>query len=85
MIRKADVAVLTVIPPEQKAARKALGITKPPRKDPCGTVFYEGTIRSALTARDYTVVLTCIGRAGNYEAAAAASEVSLAVWYLVAA
>src|SRR5262245_45630396 len=71
-----DVAVLTVIRPELLAARDALGIAEGSRvKDGDGTVYWRGAVRSALHARDYSVVLTCVGAAGNPGAAAAARDV----------
>ncbi len=71
-----DVAILTVIPPELFAARDALGIAEDARsKDEAGTVSYRGKVRSALARRDYEVVLTCIGRAGNVLSAAAVQDV----------
>jgi len=71
-----DIAILTVIPPELFAARDALGIAESARfKDEVGTVSYRGRVRSALARRDYEVVLTCLGRAGNALSAAAVQDV----------
>ncbi|WP_224249771.1 5'-methylthioadenosine/S-adenosylhomocysteine nucleosidase family protein [Hyalangium gracile] len=71
-----DIAVLTVIPAELVAAREALGIAESARfKDEVGTVFYRGRVRSARARRDYDVVLTCLGRAGNALSAAAVQDV----------
>lgn len=39
-----------------------------------GTVYFRGAVRSALTDRDYTIALGCIGSAGNPGAAAAAAS-----------
>ncbi|HVG62431.1 MAG TPA: tetratricopeptide repeat protein [Hyalangium sp.] len=72
---QADIAILTVVPAELIAARDALGIPESARfKDEAGTVCYRGKVRSALTRRDYDVVLTCIGRAGNALSAAAVQD-----------
>lgn len=72
----ADVAVLTVIQPELFAALDALGIGSDAYdKDEAGTIYYRGVVRSARARRDYRVVLSCIGAAGNYDAAAAARDI----------
>lgn len=71
-----DVAVLTVIPPEFFAARDALGIPPGAReKDEAGTISYRGRVRSSLARREYEVLLTCVGRAGNPLSAAAVQDV----------
>jgi serine/threonine protein kinase/nucleoside phosphorylase len=71
-----DVAIMTVIPPELFAALAALGISDSQReKDAQGTVFFRGSLRSQLTGRDYRLVVTCVGGAGNYDASAAAYDV----------
>ncbi len=68
-----DVAILTVIQPELFAVLDALGISASQReKDAHGTVYFRGSLRSQLTGRDYELVVTCIGAAGNYDASAAA-------------
>jgi nucleoside phosphorylase len=70
-----DVVVLTVIPAELDAARRVLQIDDLDReKDTDGTVYFRGAVRSALTDRDYTIALGCIGSAGNPGAAAAATS-----------
>ena len=49
-----DVVVLTVIPAELGAARRALGIGDHGReKDGDGTVYFRGAVHSALAGRDY--------------------------------
>lgn len=69
-----DVVILTVIPAELEAARRVLQLDNDSReKDPDGTVYFRGAVRSELARRDYAIVLTCIGSAGNSGAAAAAS------------
>ncbi|HYO71423.1 MAG TPA: tetratricopeptide repeat protein [Archangium sp.] len=73
-----DIAILTVIPPELYAVRQALGLseTEAAREtDETGTISYRGPVRSRLTGRDHEVLLTCIGRAGNNNSAAAVQEV----------
>ncbi|WP_437917250.1 hypothetical protein WME73_24445 [Sorangium sp. So ce302] len=75
----ADVAVLTVIQPELFAALDALGFGPDAYdKDEAGTIYYRGAVRSARARRDYRVVLSCIGAAGNYDAAAATRD--LVAW-----
>jgi len=70
-----DIGILTVIPAELTAARETLGIRITDRiKDADGTIFYHGTIRSTLKSCDYSIVLSCIGMAGNTDSAAATSE-----------
>ncbi|MGK3962278.1 hypothetical protein WMF38_55380 [Sorangium sp. So ce118] len=72
----ADVAVLTVIQPELFAALDALGIGPDAYdKDEAGTIYYRGAVRSARARRDYRVVLSCIGAAGNYDSAAATRDI----------
>ena len=71
-----DIAILTVIPPELAAARTALDIPNSARKkDQGGTVYFRSKIHSNLKNQDYDIVLTCIGGAGNPNAAAATTEV----------
>ncbi len=62
-----DILVLTVISPELAASLKAMGFSKRDRiKDPDGTVYFRKQVRSALLGgRRYSVVLLCIGQAGN--------------------
>ncbi len=75
-----DVVILTVIPAELDAARRVLQIDDAGREKAPGdgTVYFRGVVRSELANRDYTVVLTCIGGAGNPGAAAAtASAIAL--------
>lgn len=67
-----DIVILTVIPPELEAARRALEIDDLGReKDSDGTVYFRGSVQSRLADRDYAVALGCIGGAGNPGAAAA--------------
>ena len=67
-----DIGVLTVIPEELEAVRQALHLSRRPKLQ--GRVCYSGTTRSELQRRDYSIVLTCVGAAGNPPAAAAAME-----------
>jgi nucleoside phosphorylase len=72
---KTDVAILTVIPAELHAAVSALGLPAASRrKDGFGTVYFHGQIASELCSRSFSVVVGCIGMAGNPSAAAAAAE-----------
>lgn len=71
-----DVAILTVIQTELFAVLDALGISSSAReKDAQGTVYFRGSLRSALSQRDYSLLVTCIGAAGNYDASAAVHDV----------
>ena len=71
-----DVAIITVIQPELFAALEALGIPESQRgKDAHGTVYFRGSLRSQMAGRDYRLVVTCVGSAGNYDASAAAYDV----------
>lgn len=70
-LEKAEIAILTVIPTELHAARKAININLRQRvKMPDGTVYYHGAIPTKLLNSSYRIVLTCIGGAGNSGAAA---------------
>jgi nucleoside phosphorylase len=70
-----DVAILTVIPAELHAALAAFGIPEENRrKDKSGTVYYYGQLTSALCRRSFSVMIGCIGMAGNPSAAAATTE-----------
>ncbi len=67
-----DVGILTVIPTEFRAVCAVLGLDADARdKHPDGSVIYRGHVASALTKRDYAVVVGCIGYAGNSDAASA--------------
>ncbi|HEX8113377.1 MAG TPA: hypothetical protein VF516_36860 [Kofleriaceae bacterium] len=68
--------ILTVIQAEFIAARRVLRIDDGcQEKDPSdGTVYLRGTVRSKLANRSYSIVLTCIGGAGNPGAAAATAS-----------
>ncbi|AKI99142.1 nucleoside phosphorylase [Archangium gephyra] len=73
-----DIAILTVIPPELYAVRQALGLSEVAaarETDETGTISYRGPVHSTLAGRDHEVLLTCIGRAGNNNSAAAVQEV----------
>lgn len=74
--RRAEIAVLTVIPAELQATRKVLGISEEQRvKMEDGTIYYHGTVATRFSSSPYRVVLACIGGAGNPGAAAAARDV----------
>jgi len=63
---RVDIVVLTVMPVELEAARRALQIDDASRKKEAdGTVYLRGTVRSELAGREYAIALTCIGGAGN--------------------
>lgn len=70
-----DVAILTVIPDELNAARSTLGIEASSRERVGGSIYYHGTVESTLKHRSYSVVLGCIGDAGNAASASAAQEI----------
>lgn len=75
-LAKAEIAILTVIPDELNAARKAININLEQRvKMLDGTVCYHGTIPTKLLNSSYRIVLTCIGGAGNSGAAATTMDV----------
>ena len=73
----ADIAILTVIPEELKWAKKTFGIVsdKDRRKAGSGTIYWHASVLSQIRKCKYDVVLTCIGHAGNYDCAAATSDV----------
>jgi nucleoside phosphorylase len=73
---QSDVGILTVISPELDAAKRAFGYDPARRhkRNGTGTVYYEGSLRSELTGREYSYALCAIGAAGNPGAARAASE-----------
>jgi nucleoside phosphorylase len=71
-----DIAILTALPTELEAVRRALGVDTSSRvKAEDGTVYYLADIESSLRQRPYSVVLGCIGQAGNSSAAAAAQAI----------
>lgn len=63
---------MTVIDVELGAVLDALALPDREKDPNDGTVYYRGAIPSQLTRRDYGVVVTCVGAAGNPGAAAAA-------------
>jgi nucleoside phosphorylase len=71
-----DVAVLTVIPAELEAARAALAVPDTARikDEENGTVYHSAVVRSEIAARDYSILLSCIGGAGNLGSAAAVGD-----------
>jgi len=73
-----DVVILTVIPCELQAALNTLALSIR-WTDDTGTVYYRGTVHSALSGRALQVAATCIGNAGNSAAAAAVCN-AIAQW-----
>jgi nucleoside phosphorylase len=69
-----DVAILTIIPPELRAAQDALGRLQRVKEGPHDTIFWHGAVRSALRQCDYSVALAAIGSAGTASAAALATQ-----------
>jgi len=74
---QAEIAILTVIPEELRRALNAFNIRfiKDCRKAENGTNYWHGSVRSQIVNRNYSVVVTCIGHAGNYDCTAATSDV----------
>lgn len=70
----ADIGILTVIAPELDAVRRALGLRREPKERANDTVYWRGTVTSALQRRNHSVVLAAIGTAGNARAAAVATQ-----------
>ncbi|WP_224242477.1 phosphorylase family protein [Hyalangium gracile] len=71
-----DIAIITVIQPELFAVLDALSIPHGAReKSSGGTAYFGGLLHSQVAHRDYRLVVTCTGFAGNSEAAAATQEV----------
>lgn len=70
----AHVAVLTVIPAELSAVRRALQLSNIPLKVDNGTNYWFGKIASQIGCGELTVVLGCIAAPGNPDCAAAATE-----------
>jgi nucleoside phosphorylase len=68
-----DIGILTVISAELDAAFHALQIARlrDRKKNSDGTNYWNKIIYSNINNRDFNIVLTCIGSAGNYDAAAA--------------
>lgn len=72
---RVDVVLLTVIWPELDALRNILGVGNAERaKDADGTTYYRAEVRSELTESPYSVILGCLGSAGNPGAAAGTQE-----------
>jgi hypothetical protein len=75
-----DVGVLTVIGPELQAIQNCFNIH--PQKDVRslkGSLFYRGNVRSSLVPLDISVVVYCIGTAGN-DSSAIAAERLIGLW-----
>lgn len=75
MTDRVDVVVLTVIPPELDGLLRALN-ADPQRRERVegGSVFVRASVDSVLLGRPLSLVLGCIGEAGNANAAAAVAE-----------
>jgi nucleoside phosphorylase len=70
--QRADIVVLTVIPPELRAIREALEMSDHDRiKDDNGTIYDRCSIFSNSQKREYRVALGCIAESGNPGAAVA--------------
>jgi nucleoside phosphorylase len=79
MNRTVDIAILTVIPQELAAAKATMGIqdlfNNRTRTPDSQTVYLHEELISERTQERYSIALGCIGRAGNYDAASATTEV----------
>lgn len=76
---KVDIVILTVIPQELAAAKAALSIQDVSdnriKTQNSETIYLRGELFSERNHRNYRIALGCIGRAGNYDSSAAATEV----------
>lgn len=73
-MKSVDIAILTVIQVELKAALEVLGLEfDAKQKDADGNYSWRGEVHSSLTNRLYSVVVRVIGSAGNADAASAAT------------
>ncbi|UQA56906.1 5'-methylthioadenosine/S-adenosylhomocysteine nucleosidase [Polyangium aurulentum] len=70
----ADIGVITVLPAELNAARRTLRLECRHKDERSGTVYFQGSVRSALGGSDYQVVLACVAGSGNTGIAALTSE-----------
>lgn len=79
MNRTVDIAILTVIPQELAAAKATMGIqdlsNNRTRTPDSQTVYLHEELISERTQERYSIALGCVGRAGNYDAASATTEV----------
>ncbi|HRI71740.1 MAG TPA: protein kinase, partial [Polyangium sp.] len=73
-----DVVILTVIPCELQAVLNTLALSNRWTEE-MGTVYYRGTVHSALSGRALQVAATCIGHAGNSAETAAVCN-AIAQW-----
>lgn len=74
MTTPAEIGLITVIPEELRWARSVLEASAEERS-PIGTVFLRGSLHSSKCNRPYTYALCALGSAGNYESAAAVTEI----------
>ena len=78
--QRADIVVLTVIPPELRAIREALEISDQDRiKEDNGTIYDRCSIFSNSQKREYHVALGCIAEAGN-QGSAVATTAAIQRW-----
>jgi nucleoside phosphorylase len=68
-----DVVILTAIPEELEAARKALNIDSRQREKIGDRTWFSGEISSELTQTAYSFKLACLGEAGNIGSAEVAT------------
>ncbi|HEX8699221.1 MAG TPA: hypothetical protein VF815_10325 [Myxococcaceae bacterium] len=72
-----DVLLLTALPVELAKTRLALGLSPeaaPSKLGATGTNYWSTSVEARGASRSYGVALSCIGAAGNADAAAAAAE-----------
>lgn len=70
-----DIIIVTVIQVELRAVIAALDLQAEDREsDDAGTLYYCGAVRSALSGHRLRVAVTCVGNAGNPDAAAAVRD-----------
>jgi nucleoside phosphorylase len=74
---RADVAIVTIIPEELKAAKIAFGIDTNRLEDrrERGLRFWNTTIQNKSSREDLSIILTMVGKARNVECAVACSRV----------
>jgi len=74
---RADVAIITILPEELKAAKIAFGIDANRREDrrEGGLRFWSTTIQNKSSREDLSIILTMVGKARNVECAVACSRV----------
>lgn len=74
--RRFDLALLTVIGAELRAVQGALAIDNTrDRFGMGGDIFWQAHARSAIDSTEFSIVIHCLGKPGEQEAAAAATKV----------